>query len=417
MADPRFLPSPLDFTPIERGLARGEARETRREDIARQEAQREALREERRQERIVQQGFQTIGVQQRQQGIDIQQQQLAAGIEQRQQEQAFREEQAALDREQQASAANISNTLAVADSLLKTPGIADSTKRQIFQSIASEMDGVFDGIDLETADTGAIIQDVSKVWKDLEAGKLNDRQAFIAMQGIAGQHPSSVAAQAAARTAGTLFTQQQQTARTTLAAGGQTKEISALATDIQNRLGQVNEDGQPVVTGARREALQAQLDRLTTARFEGIFGEGTAPQVAPAPIPVSALQQPQAANTYTFEEYKASFPNAESFDQTQLRQKYDSLIGAGKLVKPEAPEAPSIQEEALGFILDDTTPQGAKAKKVVEKAVSTVTPLIKQELEKNLRDPLRVFDPLGVQDAIKGFFINTLADVLEVEEE
>jgi len=271
----------FDFSGIERGLNRIESRDIRKEEQAREEKR----SEEARQAREGQQGFQGIDVQQRQQGLDLQAQQLAFQMKQKEQEFIAKQEQEANDREQRESQAKISNALAVGNSLLKAPGVTDSTKRSILKTIAGEMDGVFDKVDLQTIDSGMALDAIGKVWKDFESGKLTDQQLLISMQTLAGQYEESSAAQSAAITAGTIFGESKKAERIGLSLDKGTTQIDNRIKSLSNRLNQINEEtGEFFLQGDARKRVQERLEFFEDKLDESLgFVPKTRPAQASAP--------------------------------------------------------------------------------------------------------------------------------------
>jgi hypothetical protein len=294
MAESRFRPG-LDFSGIERGLARVEARDVRAEERAREDARIEQARLD----RITAQGFQGVAAQQRQQGIDIQREQLAAGIVQAQKAQQFKEQQAAEEQEFRESQARVSNNLAVINALPK--GIPANKKLGILSKVFEDLDmdnNPLSGVDLTQIDVEDATKDITEVWKSFEDGKITKPQLEIAMQTVFAKHSESAAAKSAATTASAIARGEEATLRTEMATGGDKALVSqyqARVNSLERRRDAVNEFDEFILTPADRAAIDKKIqafDDLIDEQLIPGFTRKVAPAPAPAPTPAPAVAAP-----------------------------------------------------------------------------------------------------------------------------
>lgn len=335
---------PFTVGGIERGLARGEAREIRKQEQARQERLDEEARLAREQATRVQ-GAQLAQGQQR---IDIAREQAGAQAQFRTQQQLFQQQEAAEQQEFRESQARVSNNLAVLNALPK--GIPPAQKLGLLQSVFEDLDmdnNPLAGIDLTQIDVDDATKDINDVWGAFNKGDLTKPQLEVAMQQVFAKHADSAAAKGAATAASAIARGGEATARTTIAAGtdAQQKADVLMIRQIDNQLNEQLADETFAVTGTRRAELIRRRNRLQDEQFFARFPEErpTPAQAQPAPPtvePAPTQVTPTAPAPEQAEEARPITISKEEF------------VSRSEELNKEAIEAGEVKKEDIGLLYD-----------------------------------------------------------------
>jgi hypothetical protein len=150
-------------------------------------------------------------------------------------------------------------------------------------------------------------------------------------------------------------------------------------TGVFDKAGKLVDEFEAAPTVGRREIVQQENPITGEITFKGVMWsedvngnpilkvftpqedvpEGAAPEKGETP------KKELLESSFTFEEYKASIPGAEQFEDKDLRVEYNKLVNQGALIKPGKEK--KKEKEEKGFTSEERIRERKKGKGLIEK--------------------------------------------------